>query len=79
MHIDLLGVLREGFWYSGMRTAKLGNIFCDYNEPWYLYTMGLSGTYMFLRPMRVLWVSFLESNSGDWMHDKDIHIYYVQA
>lgn len=36
MHIDLSGVLREGFWYSGIRTVKLGNILCDYSKLWYL-------------------------------------------
>lgn len=46
MHADLLGVLREGFWYSGMRTVKLVKIVCDCNKPWYLCAVVLAGTKM---------------------------------
>lgn len=47
MHIDLSGVLREGVCYSGMRTAKLGDILCDRNKPWYFCALVLAGTKMF--------------------------------
>lgn len=47
MHIDLSGVIREGFWYSGLRTVKLGSILGDDNKLWYLCALLLAGAKMF--------------------------------
>lgn len=47
MRIDLSGARREGVWYSGMRTVKLGDILCESNKLWYACVVVLAGTKMF--------------------------------